>query len=268
MTVRRSLSISLLILTACSSSASSDDEGATAGSDIVGGTRDLRWPASGYLVSGNDRCSGTLISPNVVVTAGHCVLRAEDEKSWSFGTGETGGTLVKVAERHVHPEFHPRPDGTFDVPYYLRKNDVAYLVLEHAVSTKPAEIPDAEPEAGCNVQAIGYHDGARMSTPACVLFNVQLGDDPIFEVHPQNKSGLCNADGDEGSPVVLRDDSRDVLVGFYVGSVTQGITDCKKSVQFLDGYESAFGYRAFFQEGIARGVAFSSAAGAAEGRSP
>jgi hypothetical protein len=146
-----------------------------------------------------------------------------------------------------------------DIPYFLRKNDVAYLILERALTTAPAELPRADPADACNVQAIGYHADsagkppARVSTPACILFKVSLGDDPIFEVHPQNRSGLCVADGDEGSPVVLRDASRQVLVGFFVGSVTQGFTDCKKGVQFLDGYENAYGYRAFFEEGIARG---------------
>jgi hypothetical protein len=38
-----------------------------------------------------------------------------------------------------------------------------------------------------------------------------------------------------------------------VGSVTSFLTDCHASVQFLDGYESAYGYRTFFAEGLARG---------------
>src|SRR5256885_1498332 len=234
--MRRAALLSFSILAACGGT-TEEDGGETSGSDIVGGTRDLRWAASGYLVSGSEKCSGTLVASNVVVTAAHCVLRA-DVKSWSFGTGDVGGQLVKIVEQKIHPEFHARPEGMIDVPYFLKKNDVAWLVLEHPVSTKPAELPTAKPDTGCNVQAIGYRNGARKSTPACVVLNVQLGDDPIFEVHPQERSGLCNADGDEGSPVVLRDASRDVLVGFYVGSVTQGITDCKPSFQYLDGYES------------------------------
>ena len=246
-----------------------DDSQAGAESAIVGGSRDLRWAASGYLLAGPsmDRldtskpaCGATLIAPNVVVTAAHCATR-ETAAELAFGTGDVSKNgVVRVIERHAHPEFHARPDGMIDIPYVLRKNDVAYLVLERAISNiTPALLPSAAPAVGCNVQAIGYHalapgrPSARMSTPACVEFNVMLGDDPIFEVHPASSSGLCNTDGDEGSAVVLRDENREILVGFYVGSVTSFLTDCKKSVQFLDGYESAFGYRAFLAEGFARG---------------
>ena len=103
----------------------------------------------------------------------------------------------------------------------------------------------------------------RKSTPACVLFRVQLGSDPIFEVHPSGGSALCHLDGDEGSPVVRVEGAprsggegnaggKHVLVGIYVGSVTQSFTDCVKGTQFLDGYESMFGYGDFLRAGIAR----------------
>ena len=78
------------------------------------------------------------------------------------------------------------------------------------------------------------------------------GSDPIFEVHPAGYSALCHLDGDEGSPVVRREGNKHVLVGIYVGSVTQSFTDCRKGTQFLDGYESMFGYGDFLRGGIAR----------------
>jgi hypothetical protein len=260
----------LAAVVGCGGAGEAEDESqAGAESAIVGGSRDLRWAASGYLLAGpsmerldasKPACGATLIAPNVVVTAAHCATR-DGTTELAFGTGDVGKqNLVRVVERHTHPEFHARPQGMIDIPYALRKNDVAYLVLERSItSVVPAELPSERPAIGCNVQAIGYHavapgkPSARMSTPACVELNVMLGDDPIFEVHPANASGLCNTDGDEGSPVVLRNGDREVLVGFYVGSVTQFLTDCHASTQFLDGYESAYGYRSFFAEGIARG---------------
>jgi hypothetical protein len=234
----------VLLATGCAAAddASLRAEGSDA--DIVGGKAEDRFSAVGYLAR-SDRsgpaCGATLIAPNVAVTAAHCVL--DDHATYAFGAGDFGkGSRVRVTERRIHPDF--------DAADALRKHDVALLVLERNVDfAEPAELADAEPSSGCNVQAIGYHaeGGApvRVSAPACVMFRVTLGTDPIFEVHPAEGSALCIADGDEGSAVVAQDGLHTKLVGIYVGSVTQGITDCRRGTQFLDGYESIFGYRSF-----------------------
>lgn len=231
--------------------------------DLVGGKHDTSASPFGYLVHGKTldtvdakvRCGATLIAPNVVVTAAHCVT-AEPDGTWGFGLGDVGsGTLTEVAEVVTHPEFHAKPTGSFDVHYFLRNNDVAYLILDHDVlDVTPAKLADAKPKMGCKYYATGYSGSAHMRTPACLEFNVTLGDDPIFEVHPSGSSSLCQRDGDEGSPLVTYGKTP-TLYGFYVGSVTQGLTDCRKGTQFLDGYESAFGFASFFEEGIARGKA-------------
>jgi len=264
--MRSLLLLSMVLAVGCTSATADDDPAQSDEGELVGGARDLRWSASGYLAKGPsmDRldmakpaCGATLISSNVVVTAAHCVKDAG--ATFAFGTGDVGsGAVVKVVERHVHPKYHAEAQGSIDLVHALRKYDVAYLVLERDITNvRPATLPDAKPAIGCNVQAIGYHgQGAapgreRKSTPACVLLRLTLGSDPIFEVHPAESSALCIADGDEGSPVVDRDANKQVLVGIFVGSVTQGLTDCRRGTQFLNGYESAFGYREFLEEGIA-----------------
>lgn len=260
--------VSAFAASGCASETADDatEESASGEDQLVGGARETRWAGSGYLLSGAsmDRldatrvaCGATLIAPKVVVTAAHCVLDAG--AVFAFGTGDVGaGPLVRVTERHAHPEFHPEAEGSFDLTHALRKFDVAYLVLEREVEfAKPATLIDEKPPVGCNVQAIGFRaergePPVRKSTTACVLFNVKLGTDPIFEVHPTGGSALCHVDGDEGSPVVRRDGNEHVLVGIYVGSVTQSLTDCRKRTQFLNGYESMFGYGDFLRAGIAR----------------
>jgi hypothetical protein len=109
------------------------------------------------------------------------------------------------------------------------------LILEHGIDgVTPAALPTAAPVDGCTVEALGYHDGLRVSTDACIEMQVDLGTDPIFEVHPDNDSALCMADGDEGSAVVARADTKTpTLVGIFAGSVTQPFTDCVSGTQFL-----------------------------------
>jgi hypothetical protein len=266
--ITRLAAISSLALAACASP--SDGEGedgdVTGGdeSELVGGARDLRWAASGYLVKGPSMerldtsevsCGATLIAPRVIVTAAHCVL-ADKNATWAFGTGDGGsGELVKVVARRVHPSFHEEAQGSIDLVHALRKYDVATLTLEKDVrGVTPATLPGDPPSSGCTIQQIGYTaapGGAiRKSAPACVMFRIMLGQDPIFEVRPAERSALCIKDGDEGSAVVARDGDRQILRGIFVGSVTQGFTDCRRGAQFLNGYESMYGYRSFLEESI------------------
>lgn len=267
--MRSALLLSIgLGLAACASPEGSDSEEPAASDDaeIVGGSRDLRWSASGYLLSGSsmetlDRskpaCGATLIAPNVAVTAAHCVL--DQNKTFAFGSGDIGtGPLVRVKERRAHPKFHAEAQGSIDLVHALRKYDVGVLILESAVKgVTPAQLPDEKPSIGCNLRAIGYHAASagapslRHSAPACTILRLTLGTDPIFEVHPRGRAALCLADGDEGSSVFDESADKNVLRGIFVGSVTQGITDCRGGTQYLNGYESAYGYRDFLREQIA-----------------
>lgn len=255
------LALSVVFLGAgCAAEASSESSDDSA---LVGGQRDQTFAAGGYLTYGADApaqsvaCNATLIAPRVVVTAAHCVLRHAGAAGWSFGTGDVGRPVAKVTEVHVHPKFHAEAQGTIDIQHALRMFDVAYLVLDEPVQgVHPAAIPTSGPRMADAVHAIGYHGAhapLRMGASARVMLSVDLAGDPIFEVHPTGGSALCVADGDEGSPVFAGTPDAPVLVGFFVGSVTQGITDCVRGSQYLDGYESSFGYREFFAAAIAAG---------------
>ena len=90
-------------------------------------------------------CTGTLVAPDVVLTAGHCVVfgplfEGFTEFGVSFDPVFTASSPVIRVEARVHPDFNfrfpfPTPDDPADF------SDVAVLLLEHAVDLVPAQLP-------------------------------------------------------------------------------------------------------------------------------
>ena len=232
---------------------------------LVGGVRESRWLAAGYVTRAEDSsellCGATLVAPNVAMTAAHCVYRNRDA-ALAFGVGEVSSNRrYAVREVHYHPEAHLEAEGFIDPVHALLLNDLAYLVLDVDVpDVAPAELPSAKPQAKCNAKLVAYgldsgDEVVRKSVDGCVLFNAKLGTDAIFEVMPSYQGAICNRDGDEGHAALIpRADGGSTLIGIYVGSVTQGLTDCRKYVQFLNGYEATFGHLDFYEAAIARGA--------------
>src|SRR5205823_4730372 len=105
-----------------------DDAPASDESSIQGGHADSDDPAVGMIwLEGGGFCSGVLISPSVVMTAGHCVA---DGPIAGFYTGagkatriagaQPSGGVVRhsVAAQQAHPSYSPWggcPNQTFDV---------------------------------------------------------------------------------------------------------------------------------------------------------
>ena len=90
---------------------------------VIGGAR---VPATEFLdcvAVGNDNqwgCTGTLIAPKVVLTAGHC---ADFATRIFIGTDVTQpGTIVKVSKSVRHPQYHKG-----------KRNDLMVLILEKSV---------------------------------------------------------------------------------------------------------------------------------------
>lgn len=233
--------------------------------DLVGGSAESRWRAVGYVAAaGNDQvlCGATLIAPNVAVTAAHCLHRSR-ELPLDFGVGEVeDGERTAIRSYTVHPDAHLEAEGNIDLVHALLLYDLAYMILDQPVAgVEPARLSTVKPKHREQVQLVAYgplgdDTVARKGVRGRVVLNAELASDTIVEIAPRDGGAVCHRDGDEGHAAVAPGaDGAPVLIGIYVGSVTQAFSDCRKYLQYLNGYEATFGYLDFYRAGIAAGAA-------------
>jgi MYXO-CTERM domain-containing protein len=99
------------------------------------------WPTAVYVSFGSWVCSGTLVHPDVVITAAHCPDSPSGRSaSIRFGEGQGGG------ERSVSATCYSNPNYLGNVG----PTDYAYCKLDQPVN----DVPIIPPAWGCDVSAI------------------------------------------------------------------------------------------------------------------
>jgi hypothetical protein len=186
------------------------------------------------------RCSGTLISPTVYLTAGHCTFGATSVRIWfnayeadirANGYPFAGGDVTGTA--HTHPDYN-------DAAFFLR--DVGVVILDQPVYRNTyGVLPGLNQLDALATQrgrqttwftAVGYglqyinpvfiqQDlNRRVAYPKLNQINVPgfTGDFSMLLSNNAKTGGTCY--GDSGGPIFLGDSDVIAAVASY------GITDC------------------------------------------
>lgn len=183
---------------------------------IIGGVdadQEYSFMASMQSADGGHRCGASLIDPQWLVIAAHCV-EGEDAANYEFrinsNTVSDGGEVVKAAEFVVHPDY----TGGVD--------DLALVKLEAAATSAPITLA-SEASPGTKSRILGW--GATQPDGSGAPENLQqldtsvvensecteIGDKDLCTDNPNGDSGACY--GDSGGPQIVDNNGEWVLIG-------------------------------------------------------
>lgn len=156
-------------------------------------------------------CTGTLIDPDRVLTAGHCFT--SDATTFEIEFRGPGGRTetIEVGEVLVHPEL-----------------DLALATLGRRPSLDlgvvPIRVGFTLPQPGEVVQISGFAESRR----SFVATTVRSVDTSSFTVSADGRAAACF--GDSGGPTLVRDAGGEVKV---VGTLSEGKASCAGSDRFI-----------------------------------
>jgi secreted trypsin-like serine protease len=202
--------IGFAMLFACSSVQSQDELPAAAQQLILDGSSDIGHASvvALYDTRGEVICTGTLVAPDLVLTAAHC------------GAGKTIHHITRGASAS-HPEqtiaasaWHPHPQ--FDLATLSHDLAILELVLPVKGVDPSRVVLSGPPDIGDGVVIVGF---GRITADLAVSSQREryMGDATVSDLEPTtlnlegSPSRPCS--GDSGGPVLLADAHGEAIVG-------------------------------------------------------
>jgi len=173
------------------------------------------YPATGaLLVDGQMSCTGTLIAPDVVLTAGHCVdslLIGSSIPSFTLAldaNSATGGEVIAGAGTRQHPDFDLTNDPVDGIGKWF---DIGLVLLSEPITSVDYEILPSPQEAasglvsGLDVEIVGYGLISNDTFEVGVKHHgvadlVEVGDWELAIAEPGQQQ---NCNGDSGGPAYV-----------------------------------------------------------------
>jgi len=173
-------------------------------------------------------CTGTLVAPNVVITAGHCVRGNCSDRVFVGDDVTMPGTVISVRDASSHPNYAP-PDPT---------HDLGVLILDEDAGGEPRSIANADMlQAATSVRLAGYgntdpnssggYGRRRMVDVALASPDRKYGADPDSEFvagAPFLDRDSCN--GDSGGPAFIQSNRRWYLAGATSRATASSVRPC------------------------------------------
>jgi secreted trypsin-like serine protease len=194
---------------------------------IIGGAPETGYPAVGaFLEEGRWFCTGTVIAPNVVLTAAHCLSEYQSAAGLEFFLGSDAnepdsGRRIALASLHVHPDYAQTDNA-----------DIAIAILSEDADVTPMPV---------RLEALDDSVVGERATFVGFGFTVRdvsggvkyAADIPLSVINEYfvgyNTPGVNTCQGDSGGPAFL---------DFGNGETVIGVTSYGDALCEADGYNT------------------------------
>jgi MYXO-CTERM domain-containing protein len=170
---------------------------------IFGGTADLGDPAAVQIVSGAVSCSGSLISPKIVLTAGHCIS-ANNQSVFFMNDFFHGYVPVGISQSYTTPDYSMG----------FRGHDIGIIVMSDYSLQPPMTLNGEALDAGqlgASLRLIGFGETGVASQPAFAKRTVTTPITTVTANEIETATGICH--GDSGGPGLLTVNGQEVIAG-------------------------------------------------------